>query len=155
MLLQHPGRNWPALNGIGTEFFHYGGFGGQLAAVIEVDLTGLFAFQTGHGQRLLTLFPGADADAEGTAGAIHYTGGDGKAMIGQAGHGQRGHSGGGCFGFRFGHGDGTDDGVGADQRAEIALDTVFRKPGGNFPRDTALFVLAGAQRQVAVQCSAQ
>ena len=104
-----------ALNGIGAELLHHGGLGGQLAAVIEVDLTGLFALQPGHGQRLLALFAGADADAQSAAGAVHHAGGDGKAVIGKTGHGQGGHAGGGLFSFRFGHGDGTDDGVGADQ----------------------------------------
>jgi len=42
-------------------------------------------------------------------------------MVGKTGHGQRGHTGRGIFRLLCRHGDGTDNGMGADQRALIAL----------------------------------
>ncbi len=139
-----------ALDGIGAEFTQNSRLGTQLPTVIKVDLTGLFALQTRHGKCLLALFAGANADAQVTAGAVHHADGDGKAMIGKTGHGQRGHTGRGIFRLLCRHGDGTNDRMGADQRAKIALNAIFGKPGGDLLCNAALFVLAGAQRQVAV-----
>ena len=139
-----------ALYGIDAELLHHRRLGGQLPSVVEVGLAGLFSLQTGHGQRLLALFAGADAHAQGTAGAVHHAGGHGKAVSGQAGHGQVGHTGGGGLRLGLGHHNGADDGVRAHQRAEVALDAVFRQPCGYLAGDAPLFVVGGAQRQVAV-----
>ena len=127
--------NWLPLTVVSLNFAATSGFSGRLIAVIKDFLLITLAVDGLHDQSLLALLAGADVGAGAAAGAVQ--GGDGHGKLHS--RARRSYPWSWCPRERSASSssvidDGTDDGMGADIRAEVALDAVFRNPAREHPR---------------------